>query len=105
MSDVEFTQGDTAPSVTGTIKKSDGTARDLTTATEVRFQMRKPDDQRYTVDAEANIVTPLAGRVSYDWGANDLSVPGEYIAQWQITWSDGKIQTTKPPNTLTVRRQ
>src|SRR5678815_1579448 len=105
MSDVTFVQGDTAPFLTGQILKADGTARDLTSADEIRLQMRKEDDQQYTVDAVADVVTAAGGRVQYEWGDNDLSVPGEYITQWEIHWSDGKIQTTQPPNTLTVRRQ
>lgn len=106
MSDLTFVQGDTAPPLLGQIKKvSDKTPRNLSTATSVRFQMRKGDDKQYTVDAQAVIVTPAEGRVSHSWGANDLSVPGEYNVQWEIHWSDGKVQTTEPPNTITVRRQ
>jgi len=105
MSDITFVQGDTAPILKAQIIKPDKTARNLSAATSIRFQMRKSDDRRYTVDAAATIVTPTEGRVSYSWGASDLSVAGEYIAQWEIHWSDGKVQTTDPPNTITVRRQ
>jgi len=105
MSDVTFVQGDTAPFITGQIKKADGSPRNLSTATEVRFQMRKEDDRTYTVDAEADITNASEGRVQYEWAANDLSVPGEYLGQWQVTYLDGKITTTQPPNTITVRRQ
>jgi hypothetical protein len=99
-------QGDTAPPLLGQILKvSDSTPRDLTSASEIRFQMRKADDKKYTVDAVAAIVTPDEGRVSHSWGDHDLSVPGEYNVQWEIHWTDGRIQTTEPPNTITVRRQ
>lgn len=105
MSEQTFTQGDTAPPITAVLYNADGTVCDLTNADSVNFQMRKEDDKRHTVDAEADIVTAASGSVSYDWGTNDLSVPGEYIAQWEIHWSDGKIQTTNPRNTITVQRQ
>lgn len=106
MSDVEFTQGDTAPPITGALKHDDGTVWDLTDIDEVRFQMRKADDKRYTVDAEAEVVgSPTLGNVRYEWEDNDLSVPGEYLGQWQLLYVDGRIQTTTPPNTITVRRQ
>jgi hypothetical protein len=106
MSDETFTQGDTAPPVTGTLTKDDGTAFDLSVIDAVRFQMRKPDDQRYTIDELADIVgSPTAGKVSYSWSPNDLSVPGEYIAHWELLFLDGKLQTTKPDNTVTVARQ
>ena len=104
MSDVTFVQGDTAPPITGQILlASTGLPRALSGV--VKFQMRKADDRRYTVDAVAEITDAPNGRVRYVWGANDLGVPGEYVAQWQIAWADGKIQTTHPVNTVTVRRQ
>jgi hypothetical protein len=106
MSDQTFVQGDTAPPVTGALKNLDGTPADLTNVDEARFQMRKPDDRRYTVDAIADIVgAPTNGNVKYDWAADDLDVPGEYIAQWELTYVDGRIQTTHPANTITIRRQ
>lgn len=105
MSDVTFVQGDDAPPVRGQILKVDGTPFDLTGSTEVRFQMRKPDDRHHSVDAVADVVDNVTGKVRYEWAANDLSVPGDYIAQWQITLPDGRKQTTDPANTLTVRRQ
>jgi hypothetical protein len=105
MSDLTLVQGDSAPTIFGTVLKPDGTAKDLSSVTEVKFQMRKADDRRYTVDAEAEVVDAATGRVSYDWEANDLSVAGEYIGQWQLTFADGKVQTTTPANTITVRRQ
>lgn len=105
MSDLTLVQGDTAPTIFGTILKPDGLAKDLTSVTAVRFQMRKQDDKKYTVDAAADIVDASTGRVSYDWQVNDLSVTGEYLGQWQLTYSDGKVQTTTPANTITIRRQ
>ena len=105
MSDQTFTQGDTAPPIRATLKNEDGSVCDLTATDSIRFQMRKNEDKKHTVDQECDILHATNGRVSYDWGANDLSVPGEYIAQWEIHWSDGKIQTTFPRNTITVLRQ
>lgn len=106
MSDITFVQGDTAPPITGALKDDDGAPFDLSPVATVKFQMRKLDDRRYTVDAEADIVgTVTEGNVSYDWDDNDLDVPGEYIGQWELTYLDGRIQTTHPANTITVRRQ
>lgn len=105
MSDLTFTQGDTSPPIDGALKKSDGTAFPLTNVASVKFQMRKENDHRYAVNAAAVVVSSSAGTVRYDWGANDLSVPGEYVTQWELTYTNGRIQTTNPPNTITVRRQ
>lgn len=99
-----FVQGDTAPAIRAAITHdSDGTPVDLTDST-VMFQMRKADDRRFTVNASATITDEVTGQVSYDWGANDLSVPGTYAVQWEVTYADDRVQTTSP-NDITVRRQ
>jgi hypothetical protein len=102
-----FVQGDTAPDITAIIHEEDDPTSiiDLSTAQGVRFQMRRPDDHRYTVNAAGTILGGSGGRVSYSWGANDLSVPGTYMVQWEITHLGGRIQTTVPEVMVTVRRQ
>lgn len=102
-----FVQGNTGPDITAQLHdEADATQLiDLTGAT-VRFQMRKHDDQLFTVDADADVVgDPTQGNVSYSWGANDLAVPGEYEAQWETTFPDGKVITTAQPNVIFVRRR
>lgn len=104
---VELTQGDTAPDMVHIIHEqgNPNAPLDLTGAS-VQFQMRKPDDKRYTVNAPAEIVgDPSEGRVRYEWAANDLAVHGTYQGQYEVTYSDGKIQTTKPPFDIEVARQ
>lgn len=101
---LEFVQGDTAPAVTATIvHTSDESPLDLTSAS-VRFQMRKPDDRRFTVNAVATVVDAPAGSVRYAWAVNDLTVPGPYVIQWEVTYPDTRIQTTGQES-ISVRRQ
>lgn len=105
MADKTFVQGDTAPDITASLTSEDtGDPIDLSDA-EVRFQMRKADDRRYTVNAPADVIDGMAGKVGYSWGPNDLSVPGQYQVQWEVTYVDGKVETSDPPNTIEVRRQ
>ena len=101
-----FVQGDTAPDITAIIHEEDDPTSviDLTDAT-VRFQMRRADDRRYQVNAAAEVLDEAAGSVSYSWGANDLSVAGTYVVQWEVTYLGGRVQTTSPEVTITVRRQ
>jgi hypothetical protein len=101
-----FVQGDTGPTLVATLhdQSDPNIPLDLTDAT-VKFQMRKADDKRYTVNATADIVDAVSGRVSYSWGQNDLAVPGDYESQWEVTFVDGMVQTTATPNVITVRRQ
>jgi 5-hydroxyisourate hydrolase-like protein (transthyretin family) len=102
-----FVQGDTGPSLVATLHdQADPTQLlDLTDATGVRFQMRKADDKRYSVNAPATIVDASTGRVRYAWGPNDLAVPGDYEIQFEVTYVDGMVQTTATPALLIVRRQ
>ena len=102
-----FVQGDTGPDIEATIHLEDPstTPVDLTGVLGVRFQMRKPDDRRFTVNAAASVVDDEAGMVKYSWGANDLSVPGVYDCQWEVTFADSRVITTAFPVSITVRRQ
>ena len=105
MSDLTVVQGDNMPNVIGTITDADtGDPIDLSTASAVVFQMRKPNDRRFTVNAAATVTDGPNGRVRYSWGANDLSNIGDFQAQWRVTYADATKQTTQPPNTITVRR-
>lgn len=103
---LNFVQGDNAPAIMAVLHEEDNPTIpvNLTNAI-VRFQMRKPNDSRYTVNAVALVVDPLEGLVSYAWGPNDLAVPGTYNFQWEITFFGGRVQTTSPETQLTVRRQ
>lgn len=99
-----FVQGDTAPAIRAQILvEATGLPQDLTGAT-VKFQMRKADDRRFTVNATATITSAATGEVSYSWGANDLATPGDYLVQWEITYVTTRIQTTAT-SPITVRRQ
>lgn len=105
MSDVELVQGNTKPDLIGALTDTlTGLPIDLTNASNVYLQMRKPDDRRFTVNGAATVTDADSGKVRYSWGANDLANPGEYQCQWKILWDDATIQTTDPVNTVTVRR-
>lgn len=103
---LEFVQGDTAPDITSQIHlEDDPTSPVVLTGASVRFQMRKADDRRFTVNAAATVTDESTGLVRYSWAVNDLAVPGTYLAQWEVTYPGGRVQTTAPVETLTVRRQ
>lgn len=101
-------QGDTRPVIKANLYERDSNPVqyvDLSGMTSVRFQMRKADDRFYTVNAAATITSTASGGVEYALGANDLQVPGDYLVQWEVTFPDGKVQTTSVPNPITVRKQ
>lgn len=100
-----FVTGNTRPAILGVIhEEGDPDAViDLTGCT-VRFQMRKEDDRRFTVNAAAQIIDADTGAVKYQWATNDLNVPGIYLVQWEVSFADTSTQTTALPVEIEVRR-
>lgn len=102
--------GDTKPDISARLPLLDvdgeetGSYANLSGGATVRFQMRRPDDRRFTVNAVASITDAPNGRVSYSWAANDLAVAGTYQVQWEVTWPDTSKQTSAIAE-ITVRRQ
>jgi len=78
-------QNDTRPSYVAQLLQ-DGSAVDLAGAT-VRFHMGS------VVDAPATIVDASTGVVRYDWLATDTAVAGTYNAEFEVTFSDGAVET------------
>lgn len=101
-----FVQGNTAPDIVAQLhdELTPTIPLNLTGVLGVKFQMRKPDDKLFQVDADAVVTNPSQGLVSYSWGPKDLGIEGEYQVQWEVTFGDGKVQTVARPNTILVRR-
>ena len=76
---------------------------DLSQALSVTFIM-KLEDGAIKVNALGDIITPLQGIVEYAWAATDTDTPGDYIAEWEVLWSNDKTQTfpTKTYHTVSV---
>ena len=85
---VEFSikQGDTRPIIQGTVLAPVS----LTGAT-VRFLMRLRSDASSKV-AAAGVVTSVL-TMEYSWVAADTDTPGIYEAEFEVTFSNGKIET------------
>lgn len=92
MPTVNISQGSTLPSVNDTLQVN-GVIVDLTTASTVRFQMRRINGAVDVVDSSAVIVAPAtAGTVRYDWASGDTAEEGEFLARWKVTFASGKVQ-------------
>lgn len=85
-------QNDTAPSIRATLKDGDDDAIDLTGAS-VRFHMRSIGGTSAKVDSAATVVTAASGIVQYDWVAADTDTVGTYQAEFEVTYSDTRIET------------
>lgn len=88
----EIKRGDTAPAITDTLKDSEGNVVDLTSAASLKFIMSDADGNE-KVNASASFVSRSDGTVLYNWSAGDTDTVGGYRAEWQVTWSDGTVQT------------
>lgn len=85
-------QNDTSPAMLATLQDADGNAVNVTGAT-VRFHMRAVGSTTVVVDEAATIVTDLDGLVRYDWQAADTDTIGSYQAEFEVTYSDGSVET------------
>lgn len=84
--------GDTAPAPSTILLDGAGNPVPLTGAT-VRFKARKTPGGTALIDQVATVVTPLEGIVRYDLQAGDTAVAGSYLAEWQVTFGGGQVQT------------
>jgi len=91
----EFTikQNDTLEAIAATLNDSVGSAFSLAGATVV-FSMRSLTTNALIIDnVAATIVDAALRKVKYEWIAGNTVLAGDYLAEFEVTFSDGKIQT------------
>lgn len=84
-------QNDTSPELKVTLVDGDDNAVDVTGATIV-FSMKSGAFVKLS-EQSATIVTASSGIVKYDWTTGDTDTPGTYVAEFEVTFSNGKIET------------
>jgi hypothetical protein len=88
-------QNDTAPPIGSRLADS-GEPVDLSNVSNVRFHMEDRFDRVIIEDdltGRVNIVDASAGEVEYAFTNGDTSDVGKYKGEWQVLYSDGKIET------------
>ena len=93
-------QNDTAPSLSVTLAQ-DGVAVDLTDAA-ISFHMRDDASGEALVNGTAVVVDAILGAVRYDWLAVDTALAGCFPAEFEVTFSTGKVTSYPNDGNLTI---
>ena len=91
-------EGDTREYLRRTLKNSDGTVMDVSTAS-VRFHMKLADV--LVIDEEAEVIDGANGIVEYRWSAGDTDTVGEHTGEFEVTFADTTIVTV--PNNTNIK--
>ena len=94
-------QNDTSPAIAAYLLDQDENPIDLTACT-VRFIMRKRGETNYKVYQTVTIVDEDTGRIRYNWDAADTDEAGTFDAEFEVTYSDGTIETFPNDTYVTV---
>lgn len=100
MADFVIKQGDELPVIECILKDRTKTAVNLT-GSSVYFHLAKASNHEVVLNDPAIIVSAIAGRVSYSF-EGDLA-PGDYIAEWEVIFNDGKPEKFPNGSNLAVQ--
>lgn len=92
MAVLTYKEGDLEPKFLATLKNSDGTAIDLTSASSVKF-IAVPVGGGTTINRAMVFENRFAGQVSWSPTAGDTDTVGAYNFEVQVTWTTGRWQT------------
>jgi hypothetical protein len=97
-------QGDTSPSLSSTL--TDGKSPvDISGYNSVEIHIENKYDEVIVTDDETgrvNVVNASSGQVEYVWEQGDTDSIGTYKAEWQVTYSDGSIETFPSDGKVTI---
>ena len=91
MADFRTKQNDTKPIWTH-LQDVNGNV-DLTNASSVVFNMRDLDEAVKVSRGACTVVTATTGYVKYPFQATDTDTNGFFKGEFEVTWSDGVIET------------
>lgn len=82
-------QGNLLPALTATLSYADGTAVNLAGAS-VNLVLRNPDASAVYLNQPC---AATGNTVTYDWASGDTDIPGDYVAEFVVTFSDLTTQS------------
>jgi hypothetical protein len=99
---IQLKRNDTKDTISYTMTYADGTPVNLTGAT-VRFVMGK--GKTLITSDTAIIVSATAGKVEYTLKENDTLLAGNYNAEFEVTFSTGKVKTFPNDGYISIKIQ
>lgn len=104
MADFSLKAHDRLPSIAAQFVDASAAPVDLTNAIAVTFIMSTADKKDVRTNSSATVVDAPTGKVRYDWQTVDTATPGDYLAEWQVTWLGGLKQTfpSESYNTVSI---
>jgi hypothetical protein len=100
--DLYFKVGDTLPAVEATLRGNDGEPVNLAGITSVEFRLFTTAFVEVLVGT-ASVITAASGIVRYTWAEDDLDTPGEFLADWRVTYGDGSVETFQNDGYIRIR--
>jgi len=85
-------QNDTSPLLQTTLTDPSGNAIDLSGCT-IRFHMKRYKASTAKIDGSVTVVDEEGGVVRYAWQSGDTDTMGSYLAEFEVTYNDGTIET------------
>jgi hypothetical protein len=101
MADVTLKRNDTRPLLDFQLRDARGPV-DLTGAT-VMFQMRAVGGTQAKIERACEVLDAASGKVRYAWQASDTDTAGTWLAEFEVTFSDGAQATFPNDRHLTVQ--
>lgn len=100
----EIKQNDTRPYWPVTLTYEDGTAVNFSGGS-VLFKARRRSDGQLKINVAATVTDGAAGQCEWRPLATETDEAGRFDCEWQVTFSDGTIQTfpTRRYDTLIVK--
>jgi len=89
--DFYIKQNDSSPIIRAKLRGAGNAPLNLSAAT-VNFRMQKSSGEN-VVQGAAEIFDPSEGTVQYTWQSGDTSVAGVYLAEFEVTYADGKVES------------
>jgi len=88
-------EGDYSYYINFTLQEADETALDLTDASSIKFKVKDTDASSLKVDGTCSVVNATSGTCRYLVQSGDFDTENDYKAEVEVTYTSGKVLTTK----------